>query len=171
LDPWILIAALPELPVKFMRDAIPGIDSPPELILLPVLPPTILPEFDIRGPKFPRTGEAVNPGAELRLSTLAKFEDKAWIEPPIAFMAPLLLIPECPWGIYRREKRKMRAEIEEFSVCGGRNRLWEVGEEPETWKLEGYLRGTGQWKYYHQVVEPLVMEDQSLKHFLVLVIQ
>jgi hypothetical protein len=60
-----------------MRDAIPGIDSPPELILLPVLPPTILPEFDIRGPKFPRTGEAVNPGAELRLSTLAKFEDKA----------------------------------------------------------------------------------------------
>jgi hypothetical protein len=65
----------------------------------------------------------------------------------------------------------MRAEVEECSVCGGRNRLWEVGEEPEAWKLEGYLRGTGQWKYYHQVVEPLVMEAQSLKHFLVLVIQ
>jgi hypothetical protein len=41
----------------------------------------------------------------------------------------------------------------------------------ETWKLEGYLKGTGHWKYYRQVVEPQVTEDQSSKHFLVLVIQ
>jgi len=75
-----------------MRDAIPGIDSPAELILLPILlPPTIFPEFVIRGPKFPKTGEAANPGAEFRLPTLAKFEDKPCIEPPIAFM--LLLNP------------------------------------------------------------------------------
>jgi hypothetical protein len=105
----MLIAPLPELPLKFMRDAILGIDSPPELILLPILlPPIIFPAFVIRGPKFPKTGEAANPGAELRLPTLAKFEDKPCIEPPIAFMLllnpgfpptfipPLLLIPECP---------------------------------------------------------------------------
>lgn len=105
----MLIAPLPELPLKFMRDAIPGIDSPPELILLPILlPPKIFPELAILGPKFPKTGEAANPGAELRLPTLAKFEDKPCIEPPIAFMLlpnpgfpptfipPLLLIPECP---------------------------------------------------------------------------
>jgi len=102
-----LIAPLPELPLKFMRDTIPGIDRPAELILIPILPPpTIFPEFVIRGPKFPKTGEAANPGAEFRLPTLAKFEDKPCIEPPIAFMLllnpgfpptfipPLLLMPE-----------------------------------------------------------------------------
>jgi hypothetical protein len=107
LDPGILRAPLPELPLELIRDAIPGIDSPAELMLLPILlPPTILPtEFVIRGPKFPKTEEAANPGAEFRLPTF-RLEDKPCPEPPIAFMLllnpgfpptfipPLLLIPE-----------------------------------------------------------------------------
>jgi hypothetical protein len=66
------------LPLRFIRDAILGIDKPPELIFLPILlPPTIFPaELVIRGPKFPKDGDNDIPGTELRLPPVPKLEDK-----------------------------------------------------------------------------------------------
>ena len=110
LGPCKLRLPDPLLVVKFTRDARPGTDSPPELILLPMFPPpTMFPiEFVILGPTFPKIGDAPKPGTELRLPAVTEFDEIPGNEPPTPFMLllkagfpttlipPLFVMPECP---------------------------------------------------------------------------
>lgn len=104
LEPCTLRLTDPPLAPKFTRDARAGMDNPPELILLPMLPPTILPiEFVIRGPTFPKIGDIPNPGTELRLPAVPGLEEIPGIEPfmlllkagpPATLIPPLFVSPE-----------------------------------------------------------------------------
>lgn len=110
---------MPKLPdplfaFRLNRDARPGTDNPPpELILLPILPPpTMFPiELVILGPAFPNIGDTPNPGTALRLPIAAEVGRMPGIEPPTAFVLllnpgfpttlipPLFVTPECPWEL------------------------------------------------------------------------
>lgn len=99
----------PLFPFKFRRDARPGMDNPPELIL-PMFPAaTMFPiELVIRGPAFPKIGDTPNPGTVARLPIAAEVGRIPGIEPatpfvlllnpgfPTTLIPPLLLTPECP---------------------------------------------------------------------------
>ena len=98
--------------VRFRREARPGTDNPPGLILPMFPPPTMFPmELVIRGPAFPKIGDTPNPGTAFQLTIAAEVGRIPGIGPatpfvlllnpgfPTTLIPPLLLTPECPWEL------------------------------------------------------------------------
>ena len=118
LVPWTFKLPDPLLLDRFTRDARPGTDNPPEVILRPILPPEIFPiELVIRDPAFPKIGFTPNPGTGILLLIPLELGFIPGIEPPTPFMlllnpglaanpTPRFVTPECPyvplWDIWKK---------------------------------------------------------------------